>query len=509
MRTSEDKLLEYSMPQQIMSSKLLSMLAIFLMTSIVVFPYNSASVTDDSLDDMNVGITTAEGLVFENYINISGKSSIPLSELVWSINDIIQHKSQISSTSNIFSSSTFTDVTVSENKYFWELSIPVNGLNCTCTFSIAAPNNPRIDEQSIVLFVGQSNHFPVITHKPNFQNFDSLNSKFLHFEVVKAEDSEINSMLNELIFMADICQYSGNSCVSETSRIVLNNSLEDSGFYVVELSQDFLNLADGNWYFEIFVMDSFLRLSNADEMVLTFDITPPKVEILGAVEALEMESELFAANVDDGYDSSLVALTWTITEPNGEVRGLVGEEYVSDSSVRVEFNQSGTWKITVLAIDSAGHYTREYHEIIIENIAPEISLQPSIKQTTDSLIIISKSSQQWYVDASMSYDTTNDIDSLVFNWIVNEEVVHDGKNLTSSILTKAGNYEVTLVVTDNDGLSTKSSFNIVVESEDHSNSDGYSIILVLVCLLLLSLTVILLIRMTKGEKTFNVPKWGK
>ena len=27
-----------------------------------------------------------------------------------------------------------------------------------------------------------------------------------------------------------------------------------------------------------------------------------------------MDLEVFAVNIDDGYDSSLVALTWTITE---------------------------------------------------------------------------------------------------------------------------------------------------------------------------------------------------
>ena len=40
------------------------------------------------------------------------------------------------------------------------------------------------------------------------------------------------------------------------------------------------NLVDGNWNFKIFLRDSFLRLSNQVEQILTFDTSPPKVIIL-------------------------------------------------------------------------------------------------------------------------------------------------------------------------------------------------------------------------------------
>ena len=511
MNTIKDKLLEYSMPQNNMSPKLLSMLTVFFMTSIIIFPLSSASVADNGQDDLSVGISTNPGLLFENYINISGQSSVPVSELVWSLNHIIQHNSPLLSTSNVISSSTFTDVQVYDDTYFWELSIPVNELNCTCRFSIVSPNNPEISEQSIVLFVGQSNHFSIINYEPNFQNFEDLNSKLLFYDVVRVENNEgnINGIINELIFMADICEYSGNSCVSETNQIVLNHSLSESGLYVVELNQDYLGLNDGNWYFEIFVRDSFLIFSNVDEQVLTFDTTPPQVAILGSQEANEMESKVFAASVDDGYDSSLVALTWTITEPNRVVRGLVSGEYISDSSVKIEFNQSGTWNISVLAIDSVGHYARQYHEVIVENLAPEISLQSSSDQTSDALIIVSEASKMWYIDASMTQDTSNDIDNLVFQWYVDGEIIHTGKNLSSTIFSETGNHDVTLVVTDNDGSSTESSIQIRIESDAQSSSDGVSILLILSCIILLGLTIILIIRFTKEDKSFNLPKWGK
>ena len=217
------------------------------------------------------------------------------------------------------------------------------------------------------------------------------------------------------MFKAEICQYGGISCVSETKQVVLNHSIQSDGTFVVEINQHFLELDDGNWYFEIYLRDSYLRLSNVDQKVLTFDTMPPQVEILGTNNATEMDLEVFAVNIDDGYDSSLVALTWTITEPSGIVRGLSADEFVSNSSVKVEFNQSGVWNISVLAMDSVGFFTKQYHEVFIENIAPEISLQVSTIESEDSGKIVATTSQSWYIDASMTQDTSNDVENLVIS----------------------------------------------------------------------------------------------
>jgi len=235
----------------------------------------------------------------------------------------------------------------------------------------------------------------------------------------------------------------------------------------------------------------------------------PEVEILGAVSASEMDTEVFSVKVDDGYDSSLVALTWTIKEPSGLVRGLIGNEYISDSSLMVEFNQSGIWNISVLAIDSVGHFTKQHHEVNIVNIAPEITLLAPSSESSDSIKIVTVISQQWYIDASMTYDTSNDVDDLIFQWIVDGEIIHVGDNLSDANFEKSGNYAVTLVVTDNDGLSTTSQIELLIESEGGSTDSKVSTILIAICILLICLSVILLIRFSRDENTFNLPKWGK
>jgi len=236
---------------------------------------------------------------------------------------------------------------------------------------------------------------------------------------------------------------------------------------------------------------------------------PPEVQISGAISANEMDTEVFSAKVDDGYDSSLVALTWTITEPSGIVRGLIGDEHISESSLRVEFNQSGVWNISVLAIDSVGHFTKQHHEVFIVNIAPEISLLAPSSESSDAVKIVTDISQQWHIDASMTYDTSNDVDDLIFHWIVDGEIIHVGDNLSDANLEGAGIYAVTLVVTDNDGLSTTSEIEIIIESKDDFSGSKISIVLIAVCIILIGLSIILLFRLNREENSFNLPKWGK
>lgn len=511
MSTNKDKLLEYSMSQNIMSSKSLSLLVVFFLAAIAIMPANSATNTDGQSNDVYLEIETQGGTIFDDFVNISGKSSIPVSELVWSIDHIEQFNTFAISTNSIVTSSTFTEVNVYNDIFHWDLSIPVGELNCTCTFSIAVPNHSSLQEESIVVFIGQYNHFSVINYQPSFNNVENSNSKLLTYEVIHLENTEISisEYINNVAFKADICQYSGNSCVSETRRVVLNHTIENDNLFLVEINQEFLDLDDGNWHFEIFMRDSYLRFSNVDEKILTFDTMAPEVEILGAVSASEMDTEVFSVKVDDGYDSSLVALTWTIKEPSGLVRGLIGNEYISDSSLMVEFNQSGIWNISVLAIDSVGHFTKQHHEVNIVNIAPEITLLAPSSESSDAIKIVTEISQQWYIDASMTYDTSNDVDDLIFQWIVDGEIIHVGDNLSDANFEKSGIYAVTLVVTDNDGLSTTSQIELLIESEGGSTDSKVSTILIAICILLICLSVIFLIRFSRDENTFNLPKWGK
>ena len=176
------------------------------------------------------------------------------------------------------SSSIFNSVVMNNDVYDWQLTLPVNGLNCTCVFSIESINDENIHD-NLVMFVGINTHFPVIKYMPSFQEYESNEVKIFEFKVIFPEESLPNNfeLLNTHSFRASMCQYSGNSCITESTLVELNHTLNDAGTFNVKIDKTYLDLADGNWNLKIFLRDSFLRLSNHVEMVLTFDTSPPEV----------------------------------------------------------------------------------------------------------------------------------------------------------------------------------------------------------------------------------------
>ena len=91
-----------------MSSRLLPLLVVFFLATVTSSPTISGTNVDGQSSNVFVEIETSEGVIFDDFINISGESSIPVSELIWSIDNIEQYNSFVSSTESIVSSSTFT-----------------------------------------------------------------------------------------------------------------------------------------------------------------------------------------------------------------------------------------------------------------------------------------------------------------------------------------------------------------------------------------------------------------
>lgn len=483
---------------------------IFVVLFLLATIPNASSSDVETLELHSIDISMNDGVIFVETINITGQSTIPAAELVWSITPIESFSEQNPNSEQLMSSSIFNSVVMNDDIYDWQLTLPVNGLNCTCVFSIESINDEHIHD-NLVMFVGINTHFPVIKYMPSFQEYESNEVKIFEFKVIFPEESLPNSfeLLNTHSFRASMCQYSGNSCITESTLVELNHTLNDAGTFNVEIDKTYLELEDGNWNLQIFLRDSFLRLSNHVEMVLTFDTSPPEVSILGAESSVEMSYELYSANVDDGYDNSLIAITWTITEPSGLTRGILQSEMVTDTSVGIEFNQSGDWNISVLAIDSAGYFTKESVVIDVANIPPQINFHASVSTNQVNTELIYDSSDSWFIDASLSSDTVNDLNGLKFNWIHDGEIIHNGPNITHLDYDKRGSSVLILQVSDSDGATSEYSFQIELTNSENTNSKDNLFIGVFTIIIVLLLSLYLLKRSRVNEPRFNLPKWGK
>lgn len=451
----------------------------------------------------NLIIDQTDGLQFDEYLNLSGSSIFPASELTWYIYEVLP---EVEFSQNIINQSNiFERVTIEGGISYWELSIYVGHLNCSCQFSITHEDNNH--QSSILVYLGTSNHFPIIESIPSFQLPSDSYDVVLNYAVTWPIN-EVESLggLNISMFRAEICQYSGEACVSNSFNVELPYTVSNDGLYMIQISQEDMALSDGNWLFDIVFRDSYLRNSNLHSKVLTFDTNPPNVTIFGAQNIEEMNQAIYSILVDDGYDSSSVAITWTLTNPDGDTRALFGSEIIDDYSAKISFNKSGNWSINILAIDSVGHYTRMSHIVDVENIPPVISIYSTNEVNADMSFDIAT---EWYLDAASSVDTANDQANLIFQWYIDESLIHSGNNLSQSVLSQPGSYDLILVVTDDDGDTDEFLLSLTLKQDSEINEDAsfnaviVGSISVIVVILLISLIFIL----KKPNSDFKLPKW--
>ena len=449
----------------------------------------------------NLIINQPDGLQFDEYLNLSGSSIFPASELTWYIYEVLP---EVEFSQNIINQSNiFERVTIEGGISYWELSIYVGHLNCSCQFSITHHHH----QSSILVYLGTSNHFPIIESIPSFQLPSDSYDVVLNYAVTWPIN-EVESLggLNISMFRAEICQYSGEACVSNSFNVELPYTVSNDGLYMIQISQEDMALSDGNWLFDIVFRDSYLRSSNLHSKVLTFDTNPPNVTIFGDQNIKEMSQAIYSILVDDGYDSSSVAITWTLTNPDGDTRALFGSEIIDVYSAKISFNKSGNWSINILAIDSVGHYTRMSHIVDVENIPPVISIY-STNEVNDEMSF--DIATEWYLDAASSVDTANDQANLIFQWYIDESLIHSGNNLSQSVLSQPGSYDLILVVTDDDGDTDEFILSLTLKQDAEINEDAsfnaviVGSISVIVVLLLISLIFIL----KKPNGDFKLPKW--
>ena len=226
-----------------MTSK--SMATILATLVVLVTTLSTSAFAEEQLNSAEFLIVNSnDGQNFAQVVNLTGESSIAASELGWSISNLDPVNSVASESEVLLESSIFTNVTISNDIYYWELSIPVNGLNCTCLFTITTTDNSLDLTDFMIIFIGTESHFPIITYVPSFQTYANNAVKYLEYNVTFPENDYQNNIesINPASFKANICQFSGNSCITEETQVDLNYSVTESGNFVLEIDHIYLSL---------------------------------------------------------------------------------------------------------------------------------------------------------------------------------------------------------------------------------------------------------------------------
>ena len=193
---------------------------IFLVFSMLLSNTSAESGKSHHNPSEELTINQIDGEHFIEYLNLSGSSIFPASELSWSIYEIspgIENNDESINQSNIFEK-----VTIENNVWFWEVSIYVGQLNCTCDFTIKHESQNHHHHSTILVYLGESNHFPIIESIPSFQLPSDTYDVVLNYAVTwpSSDDGSLDG-LNISMFKAEICQYSGEACVSSSFSVEL------------------------------------------------------------------------------------------------------------------------------------------------------------------------------------------------------------------------------------------------------------------------------------------------
>jgi len=151
--------------------------------------------------------------------------------------------------------------------------------------------------------------------------------------------------------------------------------------------------------------------------------------------------------VDDEFDIDNLKFRWTLDTGNGQV-------IKNGTEISYSWSNSGNMPITLTVMDDQMALSTDTEFIEIKNKAPiaNFSIEPKKIVLED---------QQITVNASLSYDTPNDMDSLQYYWDFGDGTFDTGSAL-DHIYRESGNYTITLYVLDNDGAIGNISKNITV-----------------------------------------------
>ena len=453
-----------------------------------------------------------DGEVFTETLQLNGTIINKQGNYSWKIIDMFDFD-QDENPIDVVSGQYLDSITpTSEDTWQWFLSVNISQINCTCKLVIFSNNNSQelTHSSEILLYLGTESHRPFILSQTISSNKISEFNYSISFNLVisNTQSIDIDGLDDEVLFLeTKFCQIRSNVCVGNWKFIDLNFSIVEN-IVTIHIDQNQLGVEDGYWMFEMYVKDKFLRDSNSISQILIIDNSPPVVHLSSSESIEESESVLVYAQVDDYFVGSPISLTWTITDPSGNSRGLFDYEFYHNSTIELTLNQSGYWQVHLLVRDSANFLVRENISIFVENINPRINLNLDGLTVSQGDEIILTSDSEWVLNASGSTDTTNDVDDIVFHWLINgEKITSSDAVLTSSDIDIISKTNIMLVVYDDDQFSDNISFSISISQTEDENISYVAVIFSSASIFIILTIIVFKILARRDSSSLELPKW--
>ena len=237
------------------------------------------------------------------------------------------------------------------------------------------------------------------------------------------------------------------------------------------------------------------------------DNTPPEVIINGPSFLDEGYSKIEYSgegSTDATWGISGLTYVWSLNQIVDNYSRVI--EVISISNERkVSFDRtsSGTFQIGLTIIDKAGNSANSYLLVEVNNTAPIVRLQIDSVTKSGGETVDLRKGEKLSIDASLSSDTDNDMDSLRYIWRVNNIPMYVGSN--TELTWPEGiedEFLLTLEVLDDD--SESSTLSIYVKDPDNQASAPFHLLLLLASAFFFAYSL-MRFRVKTGEP--EIPKW--
>ena len=441
-----------------------------------------------------------DGIHFMDYINVSGSSSVPLNSVeisLWNVTADGQYD-LLNSSSSLLSVSPF-ETEQGSAYWLWNHEFNHEGESCTCLVRISLLEQTDLKSYGLTIYLGQLNHRPVLMFSSESYQTSQI--------ILASEDVDLTYRVllppnfislevntdQDVLTTLSVCPAPFGICTDDYSSVMILHELIGSEL-TVTMETLSINLPDGLYLIDFHVQSMSLKESNTLIQYLAVDRNPPNVTFSSISELLESETITVDLNVDDGYEGSVYSITWTIIEPDGELRAVSSTEILSDNRLSFDADKQGVYQIFGLIRDTAGNFVNVQHNVSVINVEPQLDLRYDGYKISNNQTVTVKSTDDWCFSANQTTDTVNDIDSLQYNWFVDGKSLLSGRSYLLSSDIKSDDWkEITLTLSDNNGASSSITFS-VEEQEKQESSSFQSIPIWTSILFLIILSIIVLIR---------------
>ncbi len=478
-----------------MNSRLIALAMVLAAAIVVITPSANA----ESGDPPRIGFDFNNGFSANESVNLSGIiefDSAPDS-VFWSIN------SDSKTTDGSLSSSLQELESLSDRTtWSWNMEFNIEDYPvCTCYITIGVNVGELTWSETRVLFIGDTLRSGLILDSPKMGDWthNSVEVRGWSFHPTVWASPEIRFFSSPSTSSADSCISEGNSDTS-----LLLSVINTQGDFLSSL--DTSSLSDG-WH--------SLYVENYDPSGVAFtqDCVPIRVnnalpEIILSVEEQYMEKPgeiMFDASAsDDSYwGREDLEYTWILRKPSHSGQTPVDIK-LQGSTYSVPSDSGGSYSLTLSIKDSGGVSSTAEFPFEIVNIVP------TAIATLDNLVLVDgdqiklSKGDVWFLDASDSTDSANDIANLRCVWMIDYEPVYEGCQRELSWPSEAGDEIIlTLEVIDDDEDYERIS--VLLTHPDANEPLPYPII-VLVASALFMLSAIFL-RYRSDDDASEIPSW--